>query len=210
MSSSDKLEVRESPAMRFAQENGLTERRTKIMLYIQEILDKHDFMIRTLMKMDPNILLKAQGMKPVPEGSKPSYPLRIGSIGLLAYPGVILPEWEYSLEEALVLPDYTRFLIISGSNDLPFYLHAFLNENDEVIWNWREIQAINEDILRPSVMVLKWSVIRFLFKELPEINRKVLMYQDVIETWRWSAQSEASPFRLPTRSRLSLDQSATA
>lgn len=177
------IRLRESPAKEFATRHAFTERRTALSLGIQEALDRHEFLFKTLMGLDYSTLKPGLGLEAFQiDASREG--VAIGRDGLLCYPGVVDPPWAYEDEELRQLVNRTRFLIISGSNEMPFFLHSTLDEHGDVVWDWRDLRDMKEDNYMASLLVLKFSVEMLVNRDLGRLFRVLLAYNPDSEVIR--------------------------
>lgn len=154
----------------YAAEKGLTTRRSRSALHIDQLLVQKRQLIADFMSIDEvrmRQLLREWPLSPHQPGVLKA-PLCIGLYGLLAYPGALLE----SIDENHEARDKTRLLIKVTVEGTIFHLLIVLDGN-EITPTWHSQEYRTEQIRLDALSALKKAVKDVTEYEIPKILTKV-------------------------------------
>lgn len=155
---------RRSPALSYAAQKDLTQRRTRSAVQIDVVLLRHEPLFRQLLASDEQAMrltCEVWHIAPTtPRAYKP--PVMVGQHALLAFPGAIIE----SIDEDEASRQVVRLLIKATDEGVIFHLMARMI-NGEVIWDWNSIELAPGHIREECFQRLLVRINRLVGIEIP-------------------------------------------
>ena len=177
---------------KFIDRNELTARRSEEVFKLHQRLtsSENELRFKILLTMPESLLLASTRdpfscLSGAAEEARKDTPIPTGEFGFIALPGVFLDSWAYDESEMGDLLEYRRFLIWAGQKDVSFYLHATYIPEHGVVWDWRDIHALDQEqagVMMPCLMVVRFAMKRVLMHEIPALHKRAISEQAYLDT----------------------------
>jgi hypothetical protein len=189
-------EKKQSPAKEIVDKNAVTDRTSRLIYKLEEQLSEQRTMrlVRNFLLAKPQQIAVRLGMgHRLDRKGNIDEPIQLQTFGYFAGAGVFLPQWRYGYRIArgqmvprLLVTTSVRpsdmildqNLLSSGFNDnpvmtkfryRPIRLMATLTFKGEVIWDWTDLEQVEENSFRIRMQCLVYSLRELLDHTIPLI-----------------------------------------
>lgn len=166
------LRLGESPGAEFSQAKSLTSRRSRKVIAIEALLDRHRGQIKELMAADPGALRKfARNWAAAPSEVARVEAFQVGQHVLFFPPGAAL-EGAESLGQKRI-SDQARVLIKLVHAGTVLHLCCLQQTDGSIEWTWQSLEALHGDVRAEALRTLQFCVAEFVEQDLPRLLKQL-------------------------------------